>query len=176
MIAKLILGAYALIALLPGNTIKAKLDQNKSSGPIDIVIFEKPPDNEILKTLANPIRPVYQPLVRAVEPTQAVLSSKPSIAAIKAAIVKWAAYYSVSSGLLLRIADCESSFNPNAVNRSYYAGGGNPSGIFQFLPSTFTRYASSAGIVNPNVFNYEHNIQAAAYAFSHGGASEWECK
>ena len=33
-----------------------------------------------------------------------------------------------------------------------------------------------AGLSGLDVFNADHNARVAAYAFSVGGASEWECR
>ena len=57
-----------------------------------------------------------------------------------------------------------------------HVGGGHPSGLFQFLPETFSRYQRKAGLSGLDVFNADHNARVAAYAFSVGGAGEWECK
>lgn len=94
---------------------------------------------------------------------------------VPALIIKWSGYYGVDSGWLLRIAACESGYRSNAINRNYYAGGGNPSGVFQFLPDTFNSYSSRAGF-RGDIFNADDNVHAAAYAFSHGGAGNWECR
>src|SRR5207237_5736505 len=53
----------------------------------------------------------------------------------------------------LRVAKCESGYNPNAVNR-----GSGASGLFQFMPSTW-RSMPQGG---QSVFNPVANAQAAA--------------
>lgn len=69
----------------------------------------------------------------------------------------------------LRVAWCESHYNPYAVNR--YSGA---SGLFQFLPSTWARtpYASRS------VFDPVANAQAAAWYYDVTGrtGSPWSCK
>jgi hypothetical protein len=67
----------------------------------------------------------------------------------------------------LRIAKCESGYNPNAVNRSSGA-----SGLFQFLPSTWA-HLPWAG---QSVFDPVANAQAAAYYYQHSGPGPWQCK
>ncbi len=67
----------------------------------------------------------------------------------------------------LRIAKCESGYNPNAVNRSSGA-----SGLFQFMPSTWA-HLPWAG---QSVFNPVANAQAAAYYYQHSGPGPWQCK
>jgi hypothetical protein len=66
----------------------------------------------------------------------------------------------------LRVAKCESGYNPNAYNPvgPYY-------GVFQFLMSTFK--ATPYG--NQNIFDASANVNAAAWKYGQGGASAWGC-
>jgi len=66
-----------------------------------------------------------------------------------------------------RIARCESSYSPTAVNSSSEA-----SGLFQFLPSTWagTPYSSQS------VFDPQANAKAAAWLFQRYGPSQWQCR
>jgi hypothetical protein len=66
----------------------------------------------------------------------------------------------------LRVAACESGYNPNAYNPAgpYY-------GVFQFLMSTFR--ATPYG--NQNIFDATANVYAAAWKYGQGGASAWGC-
>ena len=69
----------------------------------------------------------------------------------------------------LRVARCESGYNPYAVNTSSGA-----SGVFQFLPSTWahTPFASKS------VFDRVANVHAAACYFEATGqtGSPWSCR
>jgi hypothetical protein len=67
----------------------------------------------------------------------------------------------------LRVAACESGFNPNAYNRSSGA-----SGLFQFLPSTWahTPYAGRS------VFDPDANARAAAWLYQQDHGSAWTCR
>jgi hypothetical protein len=67
----------------------------------------------------------------------------------------------------LRVARCESGYNPNAVNRSSGA-----SGLFQFLPSTWASLPQH----NQSVFNPVANAQAAAVLNQRSGPNQWSCK
>lgn len=67
----------------------------------------------------------------------------------------------------LRVASCESGYNPNAYNPAgpYY-------GLFQFLMSTFknTPYG------NQNIYDPYYNAAAAAWKYSVSGGGAWGCK
>lgn len=94
----------------------------------------------------------------------------------QALIIHWAGVYGVDANWLLRVAKCESGFNPSSVNHGYYAGGGNPSGIFQFLPQTFYANAARAGIAGADLWNVDQQAHTAAYMFSIGQSGQWACK
>ncbi len=69
----------------------------------------------------------------------------------------------------LRIAKCESGYNPRAVNASSGAAG-----LFQFLPSTWRNMPQ--GRAGKDVFDPVANAQAAAYYYSTSGAGPWVCR
>ena len=66
----------------------------------------------------------------------------------------------------LRVAKCESGFNPNSYNASSGA-----SGVFQFLPSTWraSPYASSSP------FDAQANVRAALWLYQRSGPNQWVC-
>ncbi|MEA2645535.1 MAG: trimeric autotransporter adhesin, partial [Chloroflexota bacterium] len=80
---------------------------------------------------------------------------------IRAAAAKWGA----NPDQLLRVANCESHFNPRAYNSSSGA-----SGLFQFKPST---YAAHGGT---NIWDPVEQSDIAAKMFSQGLARQWGCK
>jgi hypothetical protein len=86
-----------------------------------------------------------------------------------------ARHYGISEDYLVSVAMCESTMNPNAVNYNYYAGGGNPTGLFQYLPETWSRISSRAGVVG-DIYDYKAQAKVTAWAFANGYAGEWECK
>jgi soluble lytic murein transglycosylase-like protein len=67
----------------------------------------------------------------------------------------------------LKIARCESNYNPYAVNRS-----SNASGLFQFLPSTWAFTPQHA----QSVFDPVANATAAAWLYHRSGPGQWQCK
>lgn len=78
------------------------------------------------------------------------------------------------AGQALRVAACESSYNPNARN-STPVGGAHASGVFQIL-DTSTWYTTSYRHYSP--YNAWANIHAAYEIFHRDGNSwrEWACK
>jgi soluble lytic murein transglycosylase-like protein len=66
----------------------------------------------------------------------------------------------------LRVAKCESNYNPYAVNRSSDA-----SGLFQFLPSTWAGSPYHAS----SVFDPTANAKAAAWLYQRSGPGQWVC-
>jgi hypothetical protein len=91
-----------------------------------------------------------------------------SVAAIKQIILDaFAALGSAGQQWALRVAMCESGYNPYAVNRSSGA-----SGLFQFLPATW----AGSPYHNQSVFDPVANAQAAAWLYQRSGPGQWQCK
>ncbi len=67
----------------------------------------------------------------------------------------------------LRVARCESGYNPRAYNPAgpYY-------GLFQFLMSTFKSTPYGGG----DIYDPVANANAAAWKYGHGGAGAWGCQ
>jgi soluble lytic murein transglycosylase-like protein len=66
----------------------------------------------------------------------------------------------------LRVAGCESGYNPNAYNPD------GASGVFQFMPGTFR----STPYGNQNIFDAAANVNAGAWYFQQHGGGAWSCK
>jgi hypothetical protein len=82
-----------------------------------------------------------------------------------------AAIYAVfgnSPGLswALRVANCESHYNPLAVNRSSGA-----SGLFQFMPATW-----NANFPGQNIWDPMAQAHGALVFYNAGRQSAWTCK
>ena len=88
-------------------------------------------------------------------------------AIIRAAADTWGA----DPTQLLRVAWCESRYNPNAYNASSGA-----SGLFQFLATTWAPNSVRAGYAGASVFDPVANANTAAYMFAHQQARQWACK
>src|SRR5436190_7913756 len=67
----------------------------------------------------------------------------------------------------LRVARCESGYNPRAYNPA-----GPYMGLFQFLMSTFRATPYGSG----DIYDPVANANAAAWKFANGGASAWGCR
>jgi hypothetical protein len=70
-------------------------------------------------------------------------------------------------GWALRVAACESGFNPNAVNS--WSGA---MGLFQFMPSTWAR----SPFAGQDPFDPRVNAKAAAWLYQRSGPGQWDCK
>lgn len=68
----------------------------------------------------------------------------------------------VDSDLMLRIAKCESGFNPLSKNK-----GSTASGVYQFIKSTWVRYGEGS------VFDPLANITAAVKLVKKNGTRDW---
>lgn len=71
---------------------------------------------------------------------------------------------------LLRVAYCESRYNPGAYNAS------GASGLFQFLPSTWAANSVRAGFGGASVWDPVASANVAAYMFVRGQAYQWVCR
>jgi peptidoglycan hydrolase CwlO-like protein len=102
-------------------------------------------------------------------PTQPPTSLSPgSVAQIQQIILDaFAPLGAAGQTWALRVAKCESNYNPYAVNPSSGA-----SGLFQFLPSTWrgSPYAAQS------VFDPVANAQAAEWLYNRSGPGQWSCK
>lgn len=73
----------------------------------------------------------------------------------------------------IRIAWCESSFNPRSVNPVTGA-----SGLFQLDPATWAARSTAAGIPGADILDGESNVAVAAWMLYElpGGWAQWECQ
>ena len=90
---------------------------------------------------------------------------------IEAVIRSAAAAWGADPTQLLRVAWCESRYNPYAVNARSGA-----SGLFQFMPATWAANSVRAGYSGASVFDPVASANVAAYMFRNGQAWQWSCK
>jgi len=95
----------------------------------------------------------------------------PAPSDIESIIRTAAATWGADPNQLLRVAWCESRYNPNVVNARSGA-----SGLFQFMPATWAANSVRAGYAGASVFDPVASANVAAYMFAHGQAGQWTCK
>jgi resuscitation-promoting factor RpfB len=91
-------------------------------------------------------------------------------AEIEAIVREAAAAHGVDPEQLVRVAYCESRFNPGAYNASGAAG------LFQFMPGTWAVNSVRAGYAGGNVFDPVASANVAAWMFARGQAYQWVCR
>ena len=91
-------------------------------------------------------------------------------AEIEAIIRDAAAAQGADAGQLLRVAYCESRYNPGAYNAS------GASGLFQFLPSTWAANSVRAGFSGASVWDPVASANVAAWMIARGQAAQWVCR
>jgi surface rod structure-forming protein G/transglycosylase-like protein with SLT domain/uncharacterized protein DUF348 len=82
-----------------------------------------------------------------------------------------AAKYGVDAEQLLRVAYCESRYDPLAYNGILGA-----SGLFQIIPGTWRANSAPAGYGGASVWDPVANANVAAWMFSMGQSHQWSCK
>jgi len=95
----------------------------------------------------------------------------PAPADIESVIRAAAAAWGADANQLLRVAWCESRYNPLAYNARSGA-----SGLFQFIPTTWAANSVRAGYAGASAFDPVANANVAAYMFGSGQAWQWACK
>ena len=113
-----------------------------------------------------------QNVVDAVTRTQTASAASGNIQQI---IVDAANRYGVDPNRALRIAKCESGFNPNAVNYSYNENG-YPSGLFQHISGYWGARAAKYGYAGASVFDPVANANVTMGMWRDGAANLWECR
>ncbi len=85
-------------------------------------------------------------------------------------IIKYSDYHQIPSSLTLKIAKCESGFNPLAKNK-----GSTASGVFQFLDGTWKLTREQMGLDSSVVLKLdaEENIKTAIWKIANGGLNAW---
>ena len=131
------------------------------------------PIREALKASALEERPAPEVIVPAAPPASAPRGAAPAFVPPPPGSGGdgLAAIYAVfgnSPGLswALRVANCESHYNPLAVNRSSGA-----SGLFQFMPSTW-----NANFPGQNIWDPYAQARGALVFYNAGRQSAWTCK
>lgn len=86
-----------------------------------------------------------------------------------------AAEFGANAKDMVRVMECESQGNANAVNYNDAKITGYPSyGIFQFQPNTYKAWSKEIGETR-DIMNVDAQIRVAAYGFSKGRQKAWSC-
>ncbi len=80
-------------------------------------------------------------------------------------------HWGADAETLLRVAWCESRYNPSAYNHASGA-----SGLFQFMPGTFARNSVRAGYGGASIWDPVASANTAAMLFASGQSAQWACK
>lgn len=83
------------------------------------------------------------------------------------------ATFGCNSDQLIRVMNCESGQNSNAINRREP---GQPSGLFQYKFQTWSSFTQKAGIPNANIWDADAQIYTTTWAFSNNLSSHWACR
>lgn len=130
--------------------------------PLQVTVVTPPPPHPHPHPRPRPARiktRVIVPVIRATAKVPAL-----SLTGVERIIYLASQKYGVSYPLLLSVARCESTLNPLAVNRSSGA-----SGLFQFMPSTFSSHGGT------NIWDPVQQANIAAQMFAAGESSAWAC-
>jgi soluble lytic murein transglycosylase-like protein len=104
------------------------------------------------------------------------LSASPQATGNVEQIVRAAARrYGLDENYFVKIAMCESTMNPGAVNYGY-SENGNPSGLFQHLSGYWPARAARYGFAGASVFDTTANAHVTAGMWADGLSYLWECK
>lgn len=114
---------------------------------------------------------VYPPVTEVVAVGARPRPAPRAPAEIDSVIRDAAARYGADAEQLLRVAWCESRYDPSAYNPTHA-----DSGLFQFIPTTWAANSVRAGYVGASPFDPVAAANVAAWMFSRGSASLWTCR
>lgn len=119
--------------------------------------------------------PVVQEPPKPVEKPKPVPKPKASVGNVEQIVRDAARKYGINEEHFVKIARCESTFNPNAVNKNYYENG-HPSGLFQHISGYWPKRAATYGHAGASVFDPVANAEVTAQMFRDGQSKLWECR
>jgi soluble lytic murein transglycosylase-like protein len=100
----------------------------------------------------------------------AVVAARPELD-VPGMITDAAGRWGLDPNQMLRVAWCESKFDPGAYNRSSGA-----SGVFQFIPRTWAWASAAVGQAQASPFDAAANVEAAAWLMKTQGPRHWACR
>ncbi len=95
---------------------------------------------------------------------------------IKYLIEYYADKHNVSANVMSKVVNCESGYNPNAVNwqDSHKLSKGSH-GVAQFSKETFKSYAKQMGKDYTDPYNPKEALDVMGYMFSKKQQNQWSC-
>jgi hypothetical protein len=115
--------------------------------------------------------PITAPVAQVVHVGTKYKPAPPPPGEIATIIRDAAAKYGVDPETLLRVAYCESRYDPLAYNGILGA-----SGLFQIIPGTWRANSTRAGYAGASVWDPIANANVAAWMFAQGQSRQWACK
>lgn len=128
-----------------------------------------------VKNTPKPKKAQTKPVQQPQTPVQPAPAPQPT-GSIPNMITQASLKHGVDPARMLRVAQCESGLNPSIQNTGYYAGGGHPTGLFQYLPETWNRIAGRSPYGVGNIYSAQDQANVTAWAWANGYSGEWECQ
>lgn len=135
--------------------------------PSGMAIISNEPEWKILKKeyiLPSGLKYVVEYLVPKVQAQEMTLKEQ-----IVLYIKQMAVKYKVDENMLIKVANCESQLNINAIGDK-----GKAFGLYQFWLNTFNLFMKEARF-DFDYKNWRHQSELAAWAFSKGYGYHWVC-
>lgn len=165
--ARLIVGFSLLLSVaIPRSAVA---ENEASAGPTEVIALESDVSMDALEPVA------FESV--ALEPVS-IGSDVLAVSAVVVAfdidvpelIIDASHRYGLDPERMLRVAWCESRWNPNAI------GPGGASGVFQFMWYTWAWASVDAGYVGASPFNPVANIEVASWLMATQGPRHWTCR
>jgi soluble lytic murein transglycosylase-like protein len=97
-------------------------------------------------------------------------AQRPASHDVQALIVNAAHRYGLNPQQMLRVAWCESRWNPSARSAS------GDMGVFQFMPGTWAYASAAVGMRGASPYDPVANIEAASWLMKAEGPRHWVCR
>lgn len=165
----------AVLALTISFVLAPQEDKQEVPEAVQAPVVTKEVPKVEAKAIAKASTP--KPVVKP-KPAKQKASSGGSIEGI---VRQAARKHGISENYFVKIAKCESTFNPKAVNYNYYETDKKgskyyPSGLFQHVSRYWSARAEKYGYAGASVFDAVANANVTAAMFADGLTHLWECK